>query len=419
MIGEGSGGGGTGRVANPLRPRCAFALLLGIALLLFACSSGAGVGDGTTGERPASAEKLEGTAVVEATKERGLDKQTGEKGGMTEDMSLRQMVGQMFVVSVGGTEPDYDVEKMIRERNIGGVLLFGYNMESYAQTRRLVSSLQQLSVRTEPAVPLFVAVDQEGGDVAHAPWVSPQPAAAEIGARGNPREARVVAETMGRQLRRVGVNTNLAPVVDTGFGAAIGSRSFGEAPDLVARMGAASVEGFERAGVVSAAKHFPNHGPATADSHEGLPVVRHDMAKIRAHDLPPFRAAVEAGVPMVMVGHLAYPAIDPERPASLSPTAIGVLREDLGFDGVVVTDDLAMDGATGGGTPARAAVRAVRAGADLLIVSSPPPQQAAAYDAVVAAVESGEVPRARIRASVERVMEVKEKYLLHRAADGL
>ena len=336
-----------------------------------------------------------------------------------ESMSVREMVGQMFVVSVGGTEPDYFIEKMVRERNISGVLLFGYNMESEAQTRKLVSSLQELSVETEPAVPLFVAVDQEGGDVAHAPWVTPQPAAAEIGARGDVREACAVSEAMGRQLRRAGVNTDLAPVVDTGFGAAIGSRSFGEDPELVAKMGAASVEGFERAGVVSAAKHFPNHGPAATDSHEGLPVVRHDMATIRSRDLPPFRAAVEAEVPMVMMGHLVYPAIEPERPASQSSEAYRLLREDLGFDGVVVTDDMAMAGATGGGTPARAAVRAVKAGADLLIVSSPPPQQAAAYDAVMKAVESGEIPRARIRASVERVMEVKEKYPLYRAEGGL
>ncbi len=405
MIGESSSDVRPGRIAGPRRLRSAIIVLLGSTLLLAACSGG----------RQVSAEKSKGTAVAGTATERSVDEQTGEKGGVTERMNLREMVGQMFVVSVGGTKPDYYIEKMVRERNIGGVLLFGYNMKSEAQTRRLVSSLQELSLETEPAVPLFVAVDQEGGEVAHAPWVTPQPAAAEIGARGNPREARAAAEMMGRQLRRAGVNMDLAPVVDTGFGAAIGSRSFGENPELVARMGAASVEGFEKADVVSAAKHFPNHGPAATDSHEGLPVVRHDMVTIRSRDLPPFRAAIEAGVPMVMMGHLVYPAIDPERPASLSPEAYRLLREDLGFDGVVVTDDLAMAGATGGGTPARAAVRAVKAGADLLIVSSPPPRQAAAYDAVVAAVKAGEIPRALIRASVERVMEVKKEYPLYRA----
>jgi beta-N-acetylhexosaminidase len=325
-------------------------------------------------------------------------------------MSVGDMVGQMFVVSVGGTQPDYYIEKMVRKRNIGGVILFDYNMESEEQVESLTGRLQRLSMQTDPAVPLFVAVDQEGGDIASAPWVAPQPPAAEVGSRGDPEEAHDIAATMGRQLLRAGINTNFAPVVDTGFGAAIGNRSYGEDPEQVARMGAAAVEGFESAGVISAAKHFPNHGPATSDSHAGLPVIRHDAKTLESHDLPPFEAAVDAGVPMVMVGHLLYPAIDPHNPASLSRDAMSMLRRDLGFDGVVVTDDLAMAGAKGGGTPAEAAVRAVQAGADLLILSSPPQQQADAYDAVVAAVESGKIPRSRIEKSVERLLTVKEGY---------
>jgi len=327
-----------------------------------------------------------------------------------EEMGVRDLVGQMFVVSVGGTEPDYYIEKMVRERNIGGVILFGHNMRSERQVRELTGSLQKLSMQTDPAVPLFVAVDQEGGRVGSAPWVASQPSAAEVGSRGDPAEARAVATEIGEGLLRAGVNTNFAPVVDTGFGAAIGDRSFGEDPGLVSRMGAAAVEGYEETGIVSAAKHFPNHGPAATDSHRGLPVVDHDMETIRSRDLPPFRAAVEAGVPMVMAGHLLYPAVDAERPASLSPRWMGLLREEVGFDGVVVTDDLAMAGASGGGTPARASLEAVGAGADLLIVSSPPEQQADAYDAVVAAVESGRVPEANVRASVRRLIEVKEAY---------
>jgi beta-N-acetylhexosaminidase len=334
--------------------------------------------------------------------------------GPVERMSLRELVGQMFIVAMGGTEPDYYIEKMISERNIGGVILFGHNMEGEAQTRELTGSLQELSMRTQPSIPLFVAVDQEGGEISKAPWVAPQPAAAQIGARGDPREAREVAEQMGEELLRVGVNTDFAPVVDTGYGAAIGARSFGEDPRLVAEMGAAAVEGFKAAGVVCAAKHFPNHGPATADSHEGLPVVDHDLRTLRSYDLPPFEAAVAAGVPMVMVGHLLYPAIDPDRPASLSPEAIAMLREELGFEGIVVTDDLAMAGASRGGPPALAAVEAVKAGADLLLISSPPEQQADAYDAVVAAVESGEIPRRQIEASVERVLEVKKDHSLYK-----
>jgi beta-N-acetylhexosaminidase len=379
-----------------------FCTLLLLAVLLAALAGCTGVSEGEDGKKPRS----ENPPTEEA-------RETEEKPAGVEQMNLGEMVGQMFMISMGGTEPGYYVNKMIRERNIGGVLLFAPNMKSEAQTRALTGSLQELSMRTEPSIPLFIAVDQEGGRISSAPWVTPQPAAAQIGARGNPAEARAIAEKMATELLRAGVNTDLAPVVDTGFGAAIGTRSFGEDPELVAKMGAAAVEGFKDAGVVSAAKHFPNHGPATSDSHVSLPVVNHDLATLRSHDLPPFEAAIAAGVPMVMVGHLVYPAIDPERPASLSPEAIGMLRGELGFDGVVITDDLAMAGASGDGPPARTAVEAVKAGADLLIISSPPRQQAGAYDAVLEAVESGEIPRGQIQASVERVLKVKENYSLH------
>jgi beta-N-acetylhexosaminidase len=370
-------------------------------LCAFLISLAALVGCGGEPSRPSE-------EVPEET--RAAAQETTEEVGR---LAVRDVVGQMFVVGMGGTEPDYYIEKMIRERNIGGVLLLGYNMESEEQTRRLVGSLQELSIQTEPSMPLFVAVDHEGGEVQSAPWVPAQPSAAEVGKRSDPEEARRIAESIGRELGRGGVNTDLAPVVDTGGGAAIWSRSYGEDPALVARMGAAAVEGFEEAGVVSAAKHFPNHGPALEDSHTGRPLIDHGTETITNLDLPPFRAAIGAGVPMVMVGHLVYPAIDPERPASLSPAAMELLRGELGFEGVIVTDDLAMEGATRGGTVAQAAVGAVAAGADLLLISGPPEEQAAAYDAVVAAVESGEIPRERIDASVERIKRIKDRYPLY------
>lgn len=330
-------------------------------------------------------------------------------------MSLEDAVGQMFLVGLAGTQPDPQIEALVRDRNIGGVLLLGHNMESEGQTAALVRSLQELALDNEPSTPLFVAVDQEGGEVSSAPWVTPQPAAAEVGAAGDPAWARTIAGQTGRELRRAGVNTDLAPVVDTGYGAAIGSRSYGEDPDLVAAMGAAAVEGFESAGVVSAAKHFPNHGAAAADSHVDLPVVGHDLETVLNYDLPPFRAAVAAGVPMVMVGHLLYPTIDPERPASLSPDAISLLRRELGFDGVVVTDDLGMVGASGEGSPGRAAVEAVKAGADLLIIVGPYGDQVEAYEAVIGAVEAGEISRGRVEEAFQRVREVKDRYPLYAA----
>jgi beta-N-acetylhexosaminidase len=335
---------------------------------------------------------------------------TEETTEEVERLDVRDAVGQMFVVGMDGTAPNYHIEEMVDERNIGGVLLLGHNMESEEQTRELADSLQHLSMETQPATPLFVAVDHEGGEVQGAPWVPAQASAAEVGGRADPEEARRISERIGGELRRGGVNTNLAPVVDTGSGAAIGSRSYGDDPALVALMGAAAVGGFKEAGVVSAAKHFPNHGPALKDSHIARPVVDHDVETVVRSDLAPFRAAVEAGVPMVMMGHLVYPTVDLERPASLSSAAVWLLRDELGFDGVIVTDDLVMEGARRGGTTAEAALRAVEAGVDLLIISGPPEEQTAAYDAIVAAVESGSIARERIDASVERIERVKDRY---------
>jgi beta-N-acetylhexosaminidase len=376
--------------------RCVRGVLCALAISLVAL---AGCGGGSP--RPpeeAPAETLD--AESEATEEVGR-------------LGIRDAVGQMFVVGMTGPEPDYYIEKMVRERNIGGVLLFGYNMESEEQTRSLAGSLQELAMQTEPAIPLFMAVDHEGGEVQSAPWVSAQPSAEEVGGQADPEEARRIAERIGRELRRGGVNTDLAPVVDTGGGAAIGNRSYGVDPPLVASMGTAAVRGFEQAGIVSVAKHFPNHGASLEDSHINRPRIDHDARTFAQRDLPPFRAVVEAGVPMVMIGHLVYPVLDPGRPASLSRAAMELLRGELAFDGVIVTDDLAMEGAKRGGTVAEAAVAAVTAGVDLLIISGPPEEQAASYDAVVAAVESGEVPRERIDASVERIKKVKDRYPLY------
>ncbi len=405
------------RAEDRLRRRTSGYLILPLSLCvlviltLAGCASQEGAGR-TANEAPGATGSTPGKTVQKTARDT-LEGESETTAAKEARMSVRDMVGQMFVVGMSGTEPDYYIEKMVRERNIGGVLLFGYNMRNEAQTRALTESLQDLSLATEPATPLLIAVDQEGGEVSSAPWVTPQPAAADLGARDDPREVRSVAEQMGRELRRAGVNTDFAPVVDTGFGAAIGGRSFGEDPELVSRLGVAAVNGFQDAGVVSSAKHFPNHGVAVTDSHTGLPVVDHDLPTITSYDLPPFRAAVRAGVPMVMVGHLVYPAIDSELPASLSPKAIGLLREDLGFDGIVVTDDLAMAGASGGGPPSQAAVAAVKAGADLMLISSPPQQQADAYEAVVRAVESGEISRERLEDSFRRIEKVKSQYPLY------
>jgi beta-N-acetylhexosaminidase len=390
-------------------------LLLIVLGLIAGCSAPGGEASyGSTGSEPeegiitesATNEPRKSTAKESARNE--PEQSTRKKDGQ---LSLEDAVGQMFVVGVGGTEPDYYIEEMIRERNIGGIILHDYNMQSKEQTQAMVSELQKLSIKTSRCIPLIVAVDQEGGRVSSAPWVTYHPPAAAVGQSGDPAQAQRIAEEIGRQLDAAGVNTDLAPVVDTGFGAAIDDRSFGTDPHLVSKMGAAAVRGFEAAGIISTAKHFPNHGAAKVDSHTGLPVVDHDMQTVLSYDLPPFKQAVEAGVPMVMVGHLLYPAIDPERPASLSPKAMKLLRQEVGFEGVIITDDLAMEGAKQGGTVAQAAVKAVSAGADMLIISSPQ-EQVDAYAAVVRGVKQRRISQDQINDSVDRILKLKQQHLL-------
>jgi beta-N-acetylhexosaminidase len=391
-----------------------------LMLIVLGISAGCSVPDreasyGSTGSEPEQSTAKE-SATNEPRKSTAKESATNEPEQSTSrkvsQLSLEEAVGQMFVVGVGGTEPDYYIEKMLRARNIGGIILHDYNMQSKEQTQAMVSELQKLSIKTSRCIPLIVAVDQEGGRVSSAPWVTYHPPAAAVGQSGDPARAQRIAEEIGRQLDAVGVNTDLAPVVDTGFGAAIGDRSFGTDPHLVSKMGAAAVRGFEAAGIISTAKHFPNHGAAKVDSHTGLPVVDHDMQTVLSYDLPPFKQAVKAGVPTVMGGHLLYPAIDPERPASLSPKAIQLLRQEVGFEGVIITDDLAMEGAKQRGTVAQAAVKAVSAGADMLIISSPPQEQADAYAAVVRGVKQGRISQDQINDSVDRILKLKQQYLL-------
>mgnify|MGYP001326927558 CR=1 FL=1 len=345
-------------------------------------------------------------------------------------LSLEERVGQMFmgyVFGVSGDDRDpaavagnrrvYGTDtaaQAVARHGLGGVIYFDLggagpdslpdNIVSPEQTKALSADLQNAS-----RVPLLIAADQEQGIVLRVrDGVTLLPGQMAQGATGRPADARDAARVTGADLLALGINVNFAPDADVNSDPAnpvIGERAFGDDPQTVARFTAAAVEGYREVGVASAAKHFPGHGATTVDSHLDLPLISSTREQIEAVDLPPFRAAIEAGVPMVMVGHLSIPALDPDLPASLSPAVVdSLLRRELGFDGVIVTDALNMAAITRHHTPAEAAVLAVRAGVDLLLM---PPYLTEAKDAVVAAVRSGELDPARIDASVRRILRVK------------
>jgi beta-N-acetylhexosaminidase len=318
------------------------------------------------------------------------------------------------VLPFSGTTAPAD---LIREYQPGGLIYFSDNLVSDDQ----ISTLSRDSQRAARQVgePLLLMTDQEGGIVTRIPGTSDTPAGAEFD--GDAAWARQTARQTGELLDRLGINVDLAPVADVntvGDAGVIGSRSFGSDPEVVSRLTAAQVCGYHQGGVAATAKHFPGHGSTTTDSHLEVVTIDRSGREWRRIDRPPFVAAQQRDVDLVLVGHLSVPALDPTgRPATLSgPILRGSLRAGIGFDGVIITDSMLMEGITAYGGTATLAVQAVRAGVDLLLM---PADAAAARDGIVAAVRDGRLSEQRLDRSVARVISLKRTLGLYRAPKAL
>ncbi|MDX3535585.1 glycoside hydrolase family 3 N-terminal domain-containing protein [Streptomyces sp. MB09-01] len=345
-------------------------------------------------------------------------------------MSLDEKVGQLFVSRAYGhaaTDPDpADAEQnqtlfgvrtaaeLVSRYHLGGIVYFSWahNTRTPHQIAALSVGLQQAALTSGARIPLLLSTDQEHGAVARigAP-ATLLPGAMALGAGGSTADALRAARVAGAELAALGIRQDYAPVADVNVNPAnpvIGVRSFGSDPHAVAALVAAQVRGYQGAGVAATAKHFPGHGDTETDSHVGLPVMRHTRAVWEELDEPPFRAAVKAGVDAVMTAHIVFPALDPSGdPATLSrPIVTGILRERLGFQGVVVTDALDMAGVRQKYGDDRVPVLALLAGCDQLLN---PPDLGLAYRSVLAAVEAGELTEARIDESVLRILELKSR----------
>jgi beta-N-acetylhexosaminidase len=336
-------------------------------------------------------------------------------------LSLRQQVGQMVMMWVLGDytnagDPAFaEVRRWIVDDGIGGVSM---SLGSPIEVAAKVNAMQRLA-----RVPLLVSADLEpslgrleGGVFTHylmdAGGATVFPTAMAIAATGRDGDAFEVGRIIGREARAVGIHINFAPVVDVNNNPSnpvINTRSFGEDPERVSRLSALFVRGSQEAGTIATAKHFPGHGDTDVDSHVGLPVVRADWSRLSSNELRPFRAAVDAGAAMVMSAHIALPAIegDTSTPATLTARVMsGLLRDSLKFRGLAITDAMTMDGVGKGYGVEESSVLAVKAGADIILKVSDVPL---AITAVVKAVESGDIPRARIEQSVRRVLELKAR----------
>lgn len=332
------------------------------------------------------------------------------------EMTVEQKVGQMMMVGFEGTTAD-GAASLIQQQQIGGVVLFGRNIETTDQVTAMNAALQQLAFDSGHPAGLLIAVDQEGGKTRRMTTIGPyysEPMIGEMPEEAALQTARLQASSAARELKRIGVNTNLAPVVDVsgGWGTIMDYRSFGTDTDFVAQLGAEAVKGYVGASTICVPKHFPGIGSAEGDPEAGTSRLDMSYEDIIAYEIPPFTAAIEAGAPMIMVTHLVVPALDAtEAPATLSGQIMKeLLRNQLGFQGVIITDDLEMGAISESMSVSEAAVQSVAAGADIVMVAHTQSEQLAVHEALVAAVESGQLDEKEIDKSVVRILEMKKNH---------
>ncbi|WP_150239088.1 glycoside hydrolase family 3 protein [Nocardiopsis quinghaiensis] len=327
-------------------------------------------------------------------------------------MDLDDKIGQLLVLTAQGTSAA-DNAAQIESYRPGGLIYFDANLEDAGQIATMSAGVQDLAAEQGQGVPLFLGIDQEQGLVARLPVGTRFPDAMAVGATRDTGLAELRASTTAEELTALGVNLNYAPDADVNTdpnNPVIGIRSFGSDPDLVAQMAVAEAGAYSANGVASVVKHFPGHGDTDVDSHSGLPVIDLPRDRWEAEHLPPFEAAVDAGVDAIMTAHVLMPRLDesedPE-PATISPELIdGILREELGYDGLVTTDALNMEGVRQRHSDGEIAVRVLEAGVDQLLM---PPDPAAAVSAIREAVEQGRLTEERVDESVLRVLTLKEK----------
>lgn len=338
-----------------------------------------------------------------------------------EKLALTKKIGQVCCFGWQGATDEESrtlnaqAREIVAEMGVGAVVLLGRNVNSAApeETRRLLADLQSLA-----PIPLFLAIDQEGGTVNRfrAPFHE-FPGNRAIGAIAEDAGGYAYrqAETQAKELLAVGVNWNFAPVVDVNNNPdnpIIGVRAYSEDPQRVASLGVRAMHGYQNTGMLACAKHFPGHGDTSTDSHLALPTVTGDRERMNAVELVPFRALIAEGVGAIMTTHILFPALDRERPATLSPAILtGLLRHELGYDGLVITDCLEMEAIAGTIGTAAGAVQALRAGADMVLVCHTRERQRETVQAIRAAVEDGSLPLARLDDAVRRVLAAKARFL--------
>lgn len=341
--------------------------------------------------------------------------------------SLRRDIGQLLIGSLPATTIPAELRSLAREFQLGGITLFARNIEAPEQVAELTHDLQSLST----GLPLWMAVDQEGGRVARlrSPFTE-WPPMAVLGRSGDADLAYRFAAALALELKAVGISLDYAPVLDIHTNSrnpVIGDRALAETAEEVARLGAAIVRGLQENGVAACGKHFPGHGDTSVDSHFDLPVVEHPPDRLRRVEFVPFREAIRAGVATIMTAHILVPSLDEEKPATLSRRVVyDLLRDELNFEGVILSDDLEMKALARSYSVPEAAVEAIVAGCDGVLICRALSEdrgrdievQAATLEALVYAVEDGRIPYKRVEDALARQRRAKERFLTASVAPG-
>ena len=334
-------------------------------------------------------------------------------------MTVEEKVGQLLIGGFEGTEIGDQATRLVQEYQVGGLILYGRNIAGAGQLVTLTNGLKALN---GDGIPLFLSIDQEGGGVDRMPpEVRRTPGAYCVGQTGSVPAAQSYGDVLAAECAAFGLNLDFAPVLDVWSNpgnTVIGQRAFSADARTVAGLGPAAARRMMDQGIIPAVKHFPGHGDTVVDSHVGLPVVDKSLEELEKTELTPFRAAIQSAgtdgqVPAVMVAHILLTQLDPERPASLSPAVVtGLLREELGFAGAVLTDDLTMGAVTQSYGLGEAAVLAVEAGCDILLVCHGPDSVPAVRTALLEAAASGRITAERLDESVYRILRLKTEYAL-------
>jgi len=330
-------------------------------------------------------------------------------------MSLDEKIGQMLLVGIEGTSLDESAKKMITQDKIGGIILYADNISNLQGMVKLINSLKETN-KSQPS-PLFISVDQEGGKVSRMPKeFASIPSNRIVGNTNDPSLAQTMGELLGRELAITGYNMDFAPVLDVNSNTknpVIGDRSFGTSAAKVTKMGIAEINGLRSQNIIPVVKHFPGHGDTSVDSHLELPVVNKTAQQLAKLEWIPFKAAIKENVEAVMVAHILFPKLDPDMPASLSKVIIGdQLRRDMGYNGVVITDDLTMGAIVKHYSLGTAAIHTIQAGSDILLIAHGYDNEKLVFNKIKQSVKNGTISETRINESVKRILTLKNAYHL-------